>query len=104
MGPFHRSADRTRDRDGAARRCGDPGSGRRIAQTWCANCHRVGPSGPGATTDVAPAFAVIASMPSTTALSLRVFLQTPHANMPDYRLSRDQLDDVIAYILSLQRR
>ena len=42
-------------------------------------------------------------MPSTTSMSLRVFLQSPHANMPDYRLTRDQLDDVVAYLLAQRR-
>ena len=42
-------------------------------------------------------------MVSTTSMSLRVFLQSPHGNMPDYRLSREQIDDVVAYILSLRR-
>ncbi|HYF08855.1 MAG TPA: cytochrome c [Acetobacteraceae bacterium] len=83
---------------------GDAREGRRLAETWCANCHRVGPQGPGPANDAAAAFAAIAAMPSTTAMSLRVFLQTPHANMPDYRLTRDQTDNLVAYILSLRGR
>ena len=43
-------------------------------------------------------------MPSTTEMALRVFLQTPHARMPDYRLSTAELDGVVAYILSLKGR
>ena len=42
-------------------------------------------------------------MASTTSMSLRVFLQTPHPSMPDYRLTREELDDVVAYILTLRR-
>jgi mono/diheme cytochrome c family protein len=83
---------------------GDPQAGRRLAETWCANCHRVAPAGPGPVTDSAPAFGAVAAMPSTTVMSLRVFLQTPHANMPDYRLTREQTDNLIAYILSLRGR
>lgn len=82
---------------------GDPGAGRRLAETWCANCHRIAPGGPGPSTDVAPTFQAIARMASTTSMSLRVFLQTPHANMPDYRLTREQLDDIVAYVLTLRR-
>jgi hypothetical protein len=44
----------------------------------------------------------IGEQKSTTALSLRVFLQTPHAQMPDLHLSRDEIDDLAAYILSLR--
>ena len=41
-------------------------------------------------------------MKSTTPLSLRVFLQTPHNRMPDLHLSRTEIDDLIGYILSLR--
>jgi mono/diheme cytochrome c family protein len=74
--------------------------GRRIAETWCANCHLVGPAAPGPATDAAPPFHAIAAMPSTTAMSLRVFLSTPHSRMPDYRLTNDQIDAVSDWILS----
>ena len=43
-------------------------------------------------------------MPSTTEMSLRAFLQTPHARMPDYRLSTQELDGVVAWILALKGR
>lgn len=82
---------------------GDPRAGQRLAVTWCANCHQVGPGGPGPANDAAPTFGAIAGMVSTTSMSLRVFLQTPHGNMPDYRLSREQLDDIVAYMLTLKR-
>lgn len=82
---------------------GDARAGQRLAAAWCANCHQVAPGGPGPATDAAPAFQAIARMPSTTSMSLRVFLQTPHANMPDYRLTREQLDDIVAYLLTLRR-
>jgi len=42
--------------------------------------------------------------PETTALSLSVFLQTPHHRMPDYALSRNEIADLVAYILSLRGR
>jgi hypothetical protein len=41
-------------------------------------------------------------MSSTTNLSLRAFLLTPHRRMPDLAPSRGQIDDVVACILSLQ--
>lgn len=82
---------------------GDPLAGQRLAETWCANCHQVGRGAPGPATDAAAPLEAVARMPSTTSMSLRVFLQTPHANMPDYRLTRDELDDIVAYILTLRR-
>jgi len=88
----------------AAQTAGDAVAGAALARSWCANCHVVG-RGPGASPasgDAVPTFASIAAMPSTTALSLRAFLQTPHRRMPDFMLSRAETDDLIAYILSLK--
>ncbi|MBR0661512.1 c-type cytochrome [Neoroseomonas oryzicola] len=82
---------------------GDVRAGQRLATTWCANCHQIAVGGPGSANDAAPPFPAVAQMVSTTSMSLRVFLQSPHGNMPDYRLSREQIDDVVAYILSLRR-
>jgi hypothetical protein len=52
----------------------------------------------------APPFVSVARMASTTPLSLRAFLQTPHAGMPDLHLSRNETDDLTGYILSLRRQ
>lgn len=82
---------------------GDRVAGAAVAWSWCANCHDVGLGARPTATDAAPRFVAIARMPSTTELSLRAFLRTPHAAMPDYQLSRRELEDVIAYILSLPR-
>ena len=76
---------------------GDPDAGRRIVQASCEECHSSAASGWGA-----PDFHAVAAMPSTTALSLGVFMRTSHPNMPNLILSPAQLDDVIAYILSLR--
>lgn len=76
--------------------------GEAMARTWCANCHDVGRATRPSASDAISSFVSIARMPSTTAMSLRVFLLTPHGNMPDYQLGRRELDDVIAYILSLR--
>jgi cytochrome c len=76
---------------------GDRDAGERLAAMNCAPCHGAIDAPLGA-----PAFATIASMPSTTADSLNVFLQSPHATMPDLILSPDDRSDLIAYILSLR--
>ena len=88
---------------GAEELLGDPMAGRRLAENVCSACHAIGP-GEASTTDVgAPASADLASEPQVTALSLRVFLQTHHERMPDLRLDPEETDNVIAYILSLER-
>ena len=81
---------------------GDPMAGRQLAENVCSACHVIA-SGQVSTTDVdAPAFSDLANTPRVTALSLRVFLQSPHERMPDLHLDRDETDNVIAYILSLE--
>ncbi len=76
---------------------GDRDSGERLAALNCGQCHGA-VDAPGG----APAFATIASMPSTTADALNAFLQTPHATMPNLVLSSSDRSDLIAYILSLR--
>ena len=75
---------------------------KQLAERWCSSCHVLGPASSSGTSNGAPTFAGIARMSSTTPLSLRAFLQTPHARMPDLHLSQDEIDDVAAYILSLR--
>ena len=71
---------------------------------WCSNCHQVEPQSADTASDAAPSFRAIASMPSTTMLSIRAFLRTPHELMPDFRLTEAQIDDLGAYILGLAGR
>jgi mono/diheme cytochrome c family protein len=88
----------------AAQHVPDASAGSQLAQRWCSNCHVVGQSQGRGTSTGAPPFAAVAEMPSTTAMSLRAFLMTPHGRMPDLHLTRDEIDDVSAYILSLRRQ
>jgi mono/diheme cytochrome c family protein len=86
----------------AAQHMPDAAAGGKLAENWCSSCHVVGPTQARGTSTGAPSFAAVADMSSTTAMSLRVFLATPHWRMPDLHLTRDQIDDVAAYILSLR--
>lgn len=86
----------------AAQEIGDVAAGSHLAATWCSSCHIVGPSAQTGSATGVPTFAAIARMASTTPISLRAFLQTPHARMPDLHLSRDETDNLIAYIISLR--
>lgn len=80
---------------------GDIAAGRDIAAKHCVACHAV--DRPTRPTQHAPSWQAIADMPSTTSLSLHVFMRTSHPSMPNYRLGPHETDDVIAYILSLRR-
>ena len=82
---------------------GEPSWGRRLAAAWCADCHSIGP-GPSGQGNVGPEFVAIAKMPSTTALSLQVFLQSSHKEMPNLMLEPHDADDIVAYILSLKQQ
>ena len=82
---------------------GDTAAGKRLATEWCSACHLVGPEVRRGATDLAPPFVELANDASTTEFRLRAFLMTPHKRMPDFNLSREQSDDLIAYILSLRR-
>ncbi len=82
---------------------GDPDAGRRLAEAWCTECHAI-----GAKTVQGgrrgPDFVEVAKRPSTTPLSLNVFLRSSHDNMPNFILTRGQADDIVAYILTLKER
>ena len=81
------------------------------AATWRRDARWRRPGAPNATDfePTAPGASVadlteVANLPSTTALSLKVFLQSSHKDMPNLILKPAEADDIIAYILSLKRR
>jgi hypothetical protein len=39
-----------------------------------------------------------------TALALKVWFQSPHPTMPNFKITSQENDDVVAYILSLRKR
>ena len=86
----------------SAQDAGDADAGRKIAQTWCINCHVVAPGQTRGSSNGAPPFTAIAAQQAMTPMALSAFLQTPHHRMPDLQLSRAQIDDVSAYIFSLR--
>ena len=77
--------------------------GRQVAIELCSSCHRVTEGQPSPGRNVASFFA-IANLPSTTALSLKVFLRSNHKAMPNLIVSESDSDELIDYILSLKRR
>lgn len=81
----------------------DAAAGRILAQTWCANCHAVD-ARPAIAADQVPGFTAIANRPGVTADGLRAFLSAPHGRMPDLSLSRTDIDNAIAYLLTLRAK
>jgi len=79
----------------------DRSVGGSLAVRWCMACHVVEPN-QGTATDNAPSFRDIAARPGTTAGSLDRYLSTGHTLMPDFSLSSQERNALIAYILSLR--
>lgn len=88
----------------AAQDLGDIAAGRQLVERWCGNCHVAGPDESRGSSTGAPTFTAIAQMKTTTPLGLQAFLQTPHARMPDLHLTRNEIDDIVGYVLSLRRK
>jgi hypothetical protein len=82
---------------------GDPASGSKLAITLCSPCHRVLPMTLSDRADP-PSFQNIADLPSTTGVSLNVFLHSKHRKMPNFIISSAVSNDLIAYILSLKKQ
>ena len=83
---------------------GDASAGHAFARQACVACHVVEAGKPAPRhTPIGPAFPAIANTPGMTATALHVFLTTSHPKMPNVILTPAEMDDVIAYILSLSR-
>lgn len=84
--------------------------GRRLAELACTPCHVVekGSDSQPILRNPGPTFEMIAARPSTTPESLRALLASGHARlgtegrMPNPMLADYQIDELIAYILSLR--
>ncbi len=77
-------------------------AGEELAQQWCAECHVVTELEAPPAIDGVPTFRAVANDPSVTELSLRAFLKTPHPPMPNFILTPEQMDEIVAHILSLR--
>lgn len=84
-----------------AQEAGDPVAGLGLARELCTACHRIDPGAGAGPRTGAPNFTAIAAIPSLSGIGLKVFLRTPHGEMPRYQFTDKQLDDVVAYIRSL---
>ncbi len=85
----------------AAQEVGNPQEGAAYAQHYCAKCHAI------ADEDVspeqtAPRFKDVANSSGMTATALTVWLQTSHPTMPNIIVEPSDMDNVVAYILSLK--
>jgi mono/diheme cytochrome c family protein len=79
----------------------DPNKGREIARRWCAVCHLVATDQERVPT-VAPPFATIGRRPGFDVKQLQQSMLAPHPRMPDRGLSREEAEDIAAYIAGLR--
>jgi mono/diheme cytochrome c family protein len=86
-----------------AQQTGDPKAGLTFARQVCAQCHAVDKGTQASADGAAPRFEVIANVRGMTSTALVAALNTSHRKMPNLVLDPGDLDNVIAYILSLKR-
>ena len=80
----------------------DAENGKRLAQRWCASCHVVAPDQTAGNAD-APPFATIAKTAGFSAEKLAFFLLEPHPKMPTMALTRNEANDIAAYVGTLAK-
>ena len=80
----------------------DPAAGKRLTEQWCTTCHVVGSGNRG--TDAAPALPVIAQQKGKDPQWVKTWLASPHPPMPNLNLSRQEIDDIAAYLASLAQK
>lgn len=79
---------------------GDVASGKEIALKWCSQCHVVTEGQVRALSDI-PTFKFIADKYHEEINALGAFLADPHPPMPNLSLTRQEIQDLLAYIGSL---
>lgn len=78
---------------------GDAALGRALVDRWCVSCHTAGSRG----SDTAPPLAQLLRGSKADEQRLRGWLAAPHPPMRGIDLSRQQTEDIIAYLRALAR-
>ena len=80
---------------------GDAANGKTLAAAKCARCHNIEPG--GAFKQHPPAFQAIAIYRREPDIWGRIISPSPHSGMPEviWELSPDEVQDLVAYIISL---
>lgn len=82
----------------------DPSKGHALAERLCTSCHIIGKEAASGTVSAdVPSFAAIANKPNQTAEAIAGHIIIPHPPMPNIQLTRAEIADLTAYILSLRR-
>ena len=86
----------------AAEDVGDPQAGFEYAKQVCSVCHGI--SAEKSPLPKATRFREVADRPGMTGTALRVWMETSHPTMPNIIVEKQDMLNVIAYILSLKGR
>jgi mono/diheme cytochrome c family protein len=80
----------------------DAAAGRKLAEQWCSRCHNIEKGAPFKLNP--PSFASIAAYRSEDVILAKVIAPSMHSGMPDtmWVLQRSDVDDIVAYITSLE--
>jgi mono/diheme cytochrome c family protein len=81
---------------------GDPQAGYEYASQVCAQCHGI--SEEPSPLPEATRFREVADRPGMTGTALRVWMETEHPTMPNIVVEKQDMLNVIAYILDLKGR
>jgi mono/diheme cytochrome c family protein len=84
-----------------AQETGDAGAGAAYAERVCAKCHAIDLTSDSPEPAATP-FRDVAKTPGMTPMALTVWLTTSHPTMPNIVLDKQDLDNVIAFILTLR--
>lgn len=83
---------------------GNAALGRLYAEQTCAQCHAIAAGAQTSPIPEAPAFQQIANTPGMTRIALNVWLHSPHPSMPQLIIDQDRVDDLAAYLETLEQR
>jgi mono/diheme cytochrome c family protein len=83
---------------------GNPRVGQRLAEANCSRCHAVGRIG-DSPLPIAPPFRTLHTRYPVESLAeaLAEGIMTGHPSMPEFRLDPDQIENLIAYLKTLER-
>ena len=78
--------------------------GREMAERLCAVCHMNDGQGEKAGVSGVPSFRAVANRPAQTFEGVQAWLQSVPPMMPNHNLTRDEIHNLGAFIMSLRRR
>lgn len=82
---------------------GDAEQGRQTAERLCTSCHVSDSSSSAVVPAGVPTLRTVANKPDQTAERIAGMLIDPHPPMPNTRVTREEINDIVAYLQSLRK-